>query len=602
VDHPVALTLDDTGQRLFVLGDQSHDVATFDTGNGSLVAHTEMYGAPIAVHPGTPQDAGVPADASAPVVDDPVAAANPALREGLRLFFRSNSSKGVLATSGNDWMSCGGCHLDGFTSTNARLFEALSPADPARDAVIGHVGLVDHFSSIADAIEPATFNPHDLLVALEEQGGLGPDRTGRDRTGAVDPSAPTPQAVVMAQELAAVVVRDLPDQPSWEQAQGVPNVAWDAEYCGNCHQAEYQAWSASVHARATSDPMVIFCIDQEPQFLPQCAGCHDPMVARLPVLKPGDAGAPSPGQPAPDAGPPVHHGVTCLGCHDVEREMRAGGNGDLVTVAHADWGPGQDHKARALASLETLRQPEFCGGCHQQFVPGNGFGAISTYSEYHASSYPAAGTRCIDCHMQKDPNGVANHRFPGGNVYLGGIIDDATLLKQQTRNLATAVDLVATRTQAGVQVVVTNRGAGHAFPTGVTDIREPWIEVDEVDPAVPLDASVPDGAPRYGGPGSDGLIPAGAARMGSDFADVDGGLLFDHQLSLVARVPFDVRVPPGEAQSFFVPVPSSVETSHLRAALYYRNVRTTYYRDATKDPAGHTPEVAMIQVPVQEGP
>jgi hypothetical protein len=134
----------------------------------------------------------------------------------------------------------------------------------------------------------------------------------------------------------------------------------------------------------------------------------------------------------------------------------------------------------------------------------------------------------------------------------------------------------------------------------VTDIREPWIEVDEVDdPSTPLDASAPDGSPRFGGPGSDGLIPSSAARLGSDFADADGGVLLDHQLSRVARIPFDVRVPPGEAQSFFVPVPSSVPTAHLRAALYYRNVRTTYYRDATKEPMGHAPDVAMIQVQVQ---
>ena len=163
VDHPVGLALDDTGQRVFVLGDQSHAVVTFDTSNGSLVAHTRLYGDPI----GTLR------------TPDPV---DPTLRAGLTLFFRANSSKGLLATTAKNWMSCGGCHLDGFTTTNARFFEALSPPDPAEDALIGHVGLVDHFStSVESGPDSSPFNPHDFFVALTDQGGLAPDAPGRDR-------------------------------------------------------------------------------------------------------------------------------------------------------------------------------------------------------------------------------------------------------------------------------------------------------------------------------------------------------------------------------------------------------------------------------------
>jgi hypothetical protein len=604
VDHPVGMTLDDTGKRLFVLGDQSHGIVTFDTGNGSLVQHTQMYG-----------------DQPIPTLQrlDPV---DPALREGLRLFFRANSAKGAsfqpdagasdggdagddggtgaagpLATTANNWMSCAGCHLDGFTSTNARFFEALVPADPGRDALIGHAGLVDHFSTAVSyasagdagadstggtAPDSAPFNPHDLLVALREQGGLATDRTGRTASAALDPDNPTAEGITMAQQLAAVVVRDLPAQPTWEQAQGNPAkgwdkyVVWDADYCGGCHAAEYQAWSKSVHALATSDEMVSFCRDQEPQFIRQCEGCHDPIVPRAPQ--------------------PKHHGVTCLGCHDVEREMRAGGNADLVTVVHDDWGPKPDgtvdHKARALASLATLRQPEFCGGCHQQFVPGNGFGAIATFGEYHATAYAAAGTRCIDCHMRKDANGVANHRFPGGNVFLAQSIGDAgdeTLEQEQRQNLAAAVQLKATRVAGGVQVVVSNIGAGHSFPTGVVDLREPWVEVQGKDP---------QGNPAtYGGPGSDGLLPPSAARLGTDFADAGGGVLLLHELSAAARVPFDLRVPAGAAQSLFVPVEDGA--SSLTAVLYYRNVRTTYYRAALKLEAGSAPDVEVARAQVE---
>jgi hypothetical protein len=406
---------------------------------------------------------------------------------------------------------------------------------------------------------------------VREQGGLAVGDAGT-----IDPSHPTDAGRTMAQQLAAVVARDLPNQPSWEHAQDVPVASWDASFCGSakCHPTEYAAWSASVHAHAADDRMVTRCEALEAQLKTLCEGCHDPIVAR--------------------AAQPQFHGVTCLGCHDVERELRAGGNGDLVTVAHADW--NRDHKARALASLDTLREPQFCAGCHEQFVPGNGLSAIATYAEYAAGPYAAAGTRCIDCHMRRDADGVADHRFPGGNVYFGQVIGDATLVDEQTSNLSAAVKLQATRVAdgGGVQVVVTNIGVGHSFPTGVTDLREPWVEVDQVDTA-----GNRVGQP-YGGPTSQcDLLPAGAARLGTDFADADGGILLEHQLSAAARIPFDLRVPPGSAQSFYVAVPATLLTTSLRAVLYFRNVRTTYYRYATGSGCS-APAIEMARVEVQD--
>jgi DNA-binding beta-propeller fold protein YncE len=549
-DHPVGLCLDDTGQRLFVVCDQSHTLLTLDTKDGSLVQHTTAYGDPIPL-----------------VTADSV---DPELRAGLTLFFRANSSKGTLATTANNWMSCGGCHLDGFGSSNLRLLEALVAHDPQVDAQIGHVGLADNFSSVPDP----TFNPHDVLVALIDQGGLAPDRTGANRASQIDPKRPNADAARMAQQLARVIAHDLPRGPTWLLSSGgTPNLTWDAQFCGHCHQAEYEAWTKSLHAHAAEDPMVLYGLGVEQrlagaQYPRLCAGCHDPVSAR-----------------AGDVSFQAKRGITCMGCHDVAREIRAGGNGDLEATVH-DW--TADHKAWALASLDKLRQPEFCGGCHQQFVPGTALGAISTLDEYHASQY--AGTlRCIDCHMSKGANGVADHRFPGGNVYLGQMFGGDSLVQAQKANLMQAVSLEAQRVSGGVLVTVHNRGAGHAFPTGVTDIREAWIELQARDMSA-----------HFGGPGSDGLLPPGAARLGIDIAKPDGTVLYGHELSEATRIPFDVRVPAGEAQALRIALPSSVNpAAPLDAVLYYHNVRTTYYRAATGDPTALAPsiEVARVAVP-----
>jgi hypothetical protein len=289
-------------------------------------------------------------------------------------------------------------------------------------------------------------------------------------------------------------------------------------------------------------------------------------------------------------------GVTCLGCHDVDREIRAGGNGDLQATTHSDW--TTDHKARAQASLATLTQPEFCGGCHQQFVPGAGLVALSTLTEYQGGPYSAVGERCVDCHMRPvlatDGSGTyhTDHRFPGGNLYLGQTLGDSTLVAEQLLNLQHFAKLAPVRVAGGVLVTVTTV-AGHSFPTGVADVREAWVEVQA------LDASG-DVLARYGGPDDSGLIPPTAARLGRDLADSKGNILYDHQLSLTTRIPFDVRVPPGEAQALFVPVPDALPpgTASLAAVLYYRNVRTTYFRDATGDAGAIPPTTALATEPV----
>jgi hypothetical protein len=310
------------------------------------------------------------------------------------------------------------------------------------------------------------------------------------------------------------------------------------------------------------------------EFVRLCAGCHDPVTTR--------------------AGDGVARGVTCLGCHDVTRQIRAGGNGDLEATAH-DW--SADHRAWALASLDKLRQPEFCGGCHQQFVPGTALVAISTLDEFHGSPY-AGSARCVDCHMVRDANGVADHHFPGGNVYLSTHYKDDALYREQMQRLTGVLALEPKSVAGGVLVTVRNLGVGHGFPTGVTDLREAWVELQAMDG---MDASAHVLA-HIGGPGTDGQLSPSAARLGIDIAKADGTVLYEHELTEATRLPFDVRVPSGEAQALFIPLPASLPagTVKLDAVLYLRNVRSTYYRAATGDPSGVAPSVPVARTSVPQ--
>jgi DNA-binding beta-propeller fold protein YncE len=613
-DHPVGITLDDTGQRAFVVSDQSHTLLTYDTSGGSPFAQLRLLNGPLPL-----------------VAKDPLP---PQLRAGQVLFFSANGlARNAFATTGDNWLSCGACHLDGFGEAEVTLFENAGLQNPATNALIGHVGLQDFFASAATPT--AAFEPHDILVALLDQGGLAPDRTGQIRTGQVDPASPPPAAAAMATQLAYVVARDLPIGPSWLSSSGAPNLTNDTSYCGECHAREYAAWQASAHAHAAADPMMRFCGTVEEGLVGQpftrlCAGCHDPTSARA-----GDTSLTS------------GRGVTCLSCHETEAPIGSVGNADLLATPY-DW--TVDHKARASAGLVALRQPTFCGGCHAQFVPGTGLTGIDTLSVWQHSSFagpantfPDGGlpddkdaeaviaydasddvyslpvpttedggvppfdepteagvdaadgavdsgvTRCIDCHMPVT-NGTADHRFIGGNVYLAEALGDGGTVAALTANLAKAVRLSAAASGSGYLVTVRNVGAGHDFPNGVPDIREAWVEMDALD----ANKNV---LLRIGGPDSSGILPPSVARFGEDLAGADGGILLRHELSLVTHIPFSRRVPPGGAVDVFIQGPPSLPagTKEVDAVLYLHNVRTTFYRAATGDSTGTTPQVEVAR-------
>ncbi len=554
-DHPVGLALDDVGARAWVLAEQSHTLTMLDLANGNPVKRVRIVGDPMLL-----------------VARDP---APPDVREGQKLFFRASSSKGSFATTGNNWMACASCHLDGFGRTNSFLLTTLASKDEARDAQLGHIGLKDLFSTAATP-DDAAFDPHDMVVALLDQGGLAPDRSGKSRAGEVDPKAPPPDVRTMAKQLSRVFARDLPFGPSWTKLRGqAPDPSYDGAWCGNCHQAEYQAWRQSAHAHASEDPMVRFGITVEqrsrgPQYARLCVGCHDPVSARL-----GDVSL------------TASRGITCRGCHDVDRLVRAGGNADLEATTH-DF--TQDHREWARASLVKLRSPELCGGCHEQFVPGTGLHAIGTLTEHRS----APSATCVDCHMPGTSAGVTDHRFPGGNVFLAKLFGHTTLAEDETSKLRSALGVAAIRTKDGARVTVTNIGAGHAFPTGVTDIREPWVEVQ----AVRADGSV---VARFGGPSADGLLGPGVIRFGMDIAKADGTLLLLHELSDSTRIPFDGHIPARGTGGGDIAIPGGLPAgaTRLEAVLFYRNVRTPYYRAASGDGAGTTPaiEIARAVVP-----
>ena len=580
-DHASAIAIDAAGADAFVYSDQSKTLSVVDLAGGSPIAHPSIVGDPIAL-----------LDA------DPVA---PQMRRALTLFHRADHAKTFadddgtpLALSGQSWMACASCHLDGLTTTNEFLFEASPRPQPgaAKDALIGHRGLRDFFASSATPDDPS-FDPHDIVVALEDMGGLAPDTTGKDRTNAADPAHPTNAVTEVSRDLARIVQRDMPHAPSWVlqaplDASVSPQYSTqaDAAWCGTCHKTQFDAWRRSAHSHAGEDPFVQFAADEEGKrggdaSIRLCFGCHDPNGLRL-------------GAPSVKSG----QGVTCTSCHDVRSLIQAGGNADLRS-APRDW--NQDHKEAASAQLPLLRTAQFCAGCHQSFVPGGGLLFIATLDEWNASPYAPhdgnAGTPCQACHLPKQDDGTHDHSFVGGNVALAALFPSPGWTEALETNLKSAAGLTATKDASGVVTVdVRASGVGHLLPTGVADLRELWIEI------AGFDASGAEVA-RVGAPASDtGLIDDSGPRLGLDLADASGAILRLHELGEAVAIPFDRRAAPKSSTKLTIDASSvlmAAGVAKVQAELHYRNVRPPFYRAATGDASGLPPNVVISTANVE---
>jgi hypothetical protein len=282
------------------------------------------------------------------------------------------------------------------------------------------------------------------------------------------------------------VATALPEIPSdrFESSQG----------CG-CHAGLLGQWRVSMHAKALTDPLYLLKLKEADEATngalgPFCNGCHAPIAVMAGELTGIDQSMVS------AAGV---EGVSCDFCHQVTGTDGPLGNTSVEVTADgtkraqlAD--PAAPHPAAYSKFHETA---EFCGNCHNVDHPGNGLHLEATYSEWKAGPYAAEGITCQDCHMTPGPGvrkpnpgkaaGSGPNRphiytmtFAGGNVGLG----DAPLAEERLK-AAAEIELelpeLVESGQVTLKTTITNVGAGHYLPTGLTEVRQMWLEVVATD-------------------------------------------------------------------------------------------------------------------------
>lgn len=353
-----------------------------------------------------------------------------------------------------------------------------------------------------------------------------------------------------------------------ESAGISPDVFEPSSFCG-CHSAFVEQWSKSMHAQALTDPIYLAKLKEAEEATdgkigPFCKKCHGPAAMMTGELDKGDLSKLS-------AGPA--QGVVCSFCHQISGMLKAppANVSQLVDPSGVRRAQLKDPQApHAAAYSELHEKAEICGGCHNVDHPVNGMHLEATYTEWLESPYAKEGIVCQDCHMSKEPGvigpstgqaaGGAPQRdniyqmiFVGGQVELGPS-DVATARLQSAATLKIDMaDVVKPGTSSKAKVTITNSGAGHYLPTGLTEVRQMWLEVTAVDAA-----------------GKSTKI--GERIFGTILQDDKGKAPVE--LWEATKIKSDDRIPPRESvvNEYDFSMPPGTEGTTVKAALLYKSV------------------------------
>jgi tetratricopeptide (TPR) repeat protein len=422
-----------------------------------------------------------------------------------------------------------------------------------------------------------------------------------------------------------------------------------AQSCGTqgCHSDIVTQWQASGHAHAGSNPVYQATLASSGKSLKAegakwCQGCHGP--TDLLTEKP-DYNLPG--------------NVDCLSCHAMAHVPDTTGNGRALYAApqaypFADsqqssgkWMHGFLLRVRPAPHMASLSGPkggnsrdEMCAPCHRLSVnvAQNHYKFLrydDTWSDWQKSPFSQESLHtfatvpvkrsCTDCHFsagaQEQTIGAThNHACPITPGTNGQFSKDKDLrveifalhmegvgkpgLNVLVAPLSGSQVSVAPGTTVTVDVLVENRGIGHAFPSGVPDLRDAWLSFTVSDPqgrvlmastsdnaSLPYPTSPGPSFARRGDAGSRRFPPLtkGRARVGFSSGDVHryGLLALDRSGQPVDHGNIQDMVAPvyshsigageGDVARYQLTIPAAASgTLRLTAQLHYRRFKPAF--------------------------
>ncbi len=164
---------------------------------------------------------------------------------------------------------------------------------------------------------------------------------------------------------------------------------------------------------------------------------------------------------------------------------------------------------------------------------------------------------------------IYTHYFVGGNTFfskLYGSEEHAQKAAERLRHAA-SMEIVPQDGLNTFQVRVTNKGCGHYLPTGLTQAREMWLEVEVID-ARGISVYVY----RNGFLDKDGNLDTKGVNYRTLVSDKDGKETF--KVWLAEKTIYDKRIPPKETsveEYKFTPPQGAIRPFQIKAVLKYRS-------------------------------
>lgn len=242
-----------------------------------------------------------------------------------------------------------------------------------------------------------------------------------------------------------------------------------AAQCASCHPDHVRDHSGSRHARAAMGELYQRLRDRgDLRTRSFCDSCHRPATG-------------------------TSEGLSCESCHSavgnsatLNAQLRWDPSAPLSS-ARADSASNSAHRTRQHGFLSSS---ELCGSCHE--VRGPGAFHETPFTEWQRSPAAQSGIQCVHCHGSPtpgapearpalpaalDPSQPTPARARTDHRFVGPDDEDARAVASL---LAQSALVTLSREGEQALVTVSNRGLGHALPTGVRAVRELWIEVSEV--------------------------------------------------------------------------------------------------------------------------
>ncbi|MBI5207657.1 MAG: cytochrome c554 family protein [Candidatus Firestonebacteria bacterium] len=404
------------------------------------------------------------------------------------------------------------------------------------------------------------------------------------------------------------------------------------EICGKCHIEIYNQWKGSMHNKAFYDPIwqavtKLFSNDllteEQVLVMKSCIKCHTPLgYFSGSILSPKDDYSKLDELPS--------QGVFCNWCHSINEAEHIGDavykmdSTDIKSELSRMLGPFKDSYTEAHPSKysEFHTKSEFCGLCHNVTHAKNKFKLENTYEEWKNSPYntgdPRTSIHCQDCHMRQKPGipvtgktkmpdnpgkaakdgpdrkHIWTHYFIGANALVPKLLGSEVHSDMAIEKLTNAAALEIIREgeysknkHAKINIKVINSGAGHYLPTGITELRQMWLDIKITDGENKIIF-------RSGTLDDNGKISENAVIYNTVFGDAKDNPVLN--IAIAEKILLDYRIPPKgyviEKYGFSIPL-DAVSPLKIEAILKYRSISQDLIKRLLKD---NTPVIPVIDM------